>query len=127
MACPLAEPSFRRTEALRCPTFRFSLGQTVEHDFTNYPGNIMATMPYELVIGENQMVQGFRERCYHYLGSSEVYTNTIITVYEREIRLNKGRNYPEALFVELPQAWEKEKPSLQRNAQDSKVIKAPEK
>jgi hypothetical protein len=32
-----------------------------------------------------------------------------MTVYEREIRLNQWRNYPEALFTELRHAWEKEK------------------
>lgn len=102
-------PSFAPQKLYDAQRFGPTWVVTVDHDFTNYPGNIMVTMPYELVVNEKQILQSFRQRCYGYPGSAQIYTNTIQTVYDREIRLNKGRNYPEVLFEELRQAWEKEK------------------
>ena len=81
----------------------------VQHDFKNFPGNIMEIQPYELIVNNSNRVQRLRQRCYHYLGSRRVYTNTVTTVYEREIKRDNGRNYPEKLFDELRDAWEKEK------------------
>jgi hypothetical protein len=81
----------------------------VEHNFTNHPESVQAIQPYELLVDEAGRVVQFRERCYFYQGSAVVYTNTVISVYEREIKRNRGRDYPEVLFEELRTAWEKEK------------------
>lgn len=80
-----------------------------EHDFTKYPGRIQQMMPYELLVDRDHRVTQFRERCYYYRGSATVYTNTVISVYEREKNIKGGVNYPEVLEEELRKAWEKEK------------------
>jgi hypothetical protein len=83
----------------------------VEHDFTNYPGRIQAIHPYELVQERGDSVVQVRQRCYAYPGGVRTYTNTIISVYEREIKRNGGRDYPETLEKELREAWKREKRS----------------
>lgn len=85
-------PSFAPQKNLRSRRFGLAWVVTVEHDFTNYPGNIRVTRTYELAVNENYVLQSFRQRCFHYPGSAQVYTNTVQTVYDREISLNKGRN-----------------------------------
>lgn len=81
----------------------------VDHDFAHYPGMIQEIHPYELLVDGAHKLTGFRERCYHYSGSARVYTNTVISVYEREVHVNGGRDYPEVLEKALREAWEKEK------------------
>ena len=81
----------------------------VEHDFTNYPGRIQATHPYELLLDRGDTVVQLRQRCYAYPGSVRIYTNTIVSVYQREINRDGGLHYPEALEKALRQAWEREK------------------
>jgi hypothetical protein len=81
---------------------------TVDHDFTNFPASVQAIMPYELLVDNARNVVQLRQRCYHYPGNSVVYTNTVISVYNREIKINHGLNYPEALEKELRNAWKKE-------------------
>ena len=90
---------------------RFQGGWVVEadHDFTNYPGNIQQIHPYELLVDSEGKLTQLRQRCYHYLGAATVYSNTVISVYQREIKINGGRNYPEALEQELRTAWANEK------------------
>jgi hypothetical protein len=84
----------------------------VDHDFTNYPGNVFVIHPYELLLDSGHNVVQFRERCYDYVGSARVYTNTIISVYEREVKVDGGRNYPEKLFEELRKSWTREKEQM---------------
>jgi hypothetical protein len=93
----------------------------VEHDFTNYPGNVRVIHPYELLVDGGHNVVQLRERCYSYPGSALVYTNTVISVYEREIKLDGGRNYPEELFKELRNAWARE--NEQRATKPSQIQK----
>jgi hypothetical protein len=81
----------------------------VDHDFTNYPSSVQDIMPYELLVDGTGKVLQFRQRCYAYRGSAQAYTNIVISVYQREIQRNGGRDYPEVLFKELDAAWEKEK------------------
>ena len=81
----------------------------VDHDFTHYPGKIQAIHPYELLLDADQRGVQIRERCYWYRGSASVYTKTVHSVYERELTLNRGLNYPEVLEKELSKAWENEK------------------
>ena len=81
----------------------------VEHDFTHYPEMVRAVHPYELLADGAHKLTQLRQRCYPYSGSARVYTNTVISLYEREIRLNGGRNYPEVLYRALRDAWDKEK------------------
>ena len=50
-----------------------------------------------------------RETCLENRGSPSVYSNTVVSVYEREMKLNRGLNYPEVLDKELSKAWENEK------------------
>jgi len=80
-----------------------------DHDFANYPGSVQEINPYELLVDSQEEVSQFRQRCYAYRGSAKVYTNTVISVYQREIKRDGGRNYPEHLFEELQSAWEREK------------------
>lgn len=80
----------------------------VDHDFDRVPAMVMAVAPYELLVDRAGKVVRFRQRSYHYLGSATVYTNTVMSVYEREIRRDGGRGYPEKLFRELDRAWEQE-------------------
>jgi len=103
------DPSFVRQKLYSARKFGDAWVVDVDHDFTNYPGNVMQIQPYELMVNKSNRVERLRERCYHYLGSAEVYTNTVSTVYEREIKRDNGRNYPEKLFDELREAWKKEK------------------
>ena len=42
-------------------------------------------------------------------GNASVYSNTVVSVYEREMKLNRGLNYPEVLEKELSNACENEK------------------
>ena len=84
----------------------------VDHDFTHYPGRIQAIHPYELLLDADQRGVAIRERCYWYRGSASVYSNTVLSVYEREIKLNRGLNYPEVLEKELWKAWEIEKAQM---------------
>ena len=90
---------------------RFDGGWVVEvdHDFTHYPGKIQAIHPYEILLDADQCGVQIRERCYWYRGSASVYSNTVHSVYERELKLNRGLNYPEVLEKELSKAWENEK------------------
>ena len=84
----------------------------VDHDFAHYPGKIQAIHPYELLLDADQRGVQIRERCYWYRGSASVYSNTVLSVYEREIKLNRGLNYPEVLEKELSKAWENEKAQM---------------
>lgn len=84
----------------------------VDHDFTRYPGMIQAIHPFELLVDAGQRVVQVRQRCYYYRGSASVYSNTVLSVYEREIKLNRGLDYPEVLLKELSKAWEKEKTQM---------------
>ena len=81
---------------------RFDGGWVVEvdHDFAHYPGKIQAIHPYELLMDADQRGVQIRERCYWYRGSASVYSNTVLSVYEREMKLNRGLNYPEVLEKE---------------------------
>ncbi len=81
----------------------------VDHDFAHYPGKIQAIHPYEILLDADQRGVQIRERCYWYRGSASVYSNTVLSVYERELKLNRGLNYPEVLEKELSKAWENEK------------------
>ena len=80
----------------------------VDHNFTEYPGNIQYIKPYELLVNGNHRLTQLRERCYQYLGSEAVYTNTVVSVYEREKKIRGGINYPEVLEKELQKAWKRE-------------------
>lgn len=80
----------------------------VDHDFENFPGMIPFIHPYEILVDEDNRVTSLRQRSNVYLGNAEVYVDTITTVYEREVRVNGGRNYPEVLDEELKQAWARE-------------------
>jgi hypothetical protein len=87
----------------------------VDHDFTNHPSSVQEINPYELLVDSEDKVSQFRQRCYAYRGAVNVYTNTVISVYQREVKRDGGRNYPERLYEELRSAWEHEKG--QRNAE----------
>jgi hypothetical protein len=89
----------------------------VEHDFANYPSSVQQINPYELLVDSEDRVSQFRQRCYAYRGSAKVYTNTVISVYQRELKRDRGRNYPEHLFEELQSAWEREKNQLNTDLQ----------
>ena len=93
---------------------RFDGGWVIEvdHDFTHYPGMIRAIHPYELLLDADQRGVQIRERCYWYRGSASVYSNTVHSVYERELKLNRGLNYPEVLEKELSKALENEKAQM---------------
>jgi len=81
----------------------------VEHDFENYLGMIPFVHPYEILIDENKRATSLRQRSNNYLGSAEVYVDTITSVYEREVQANRGINYPEVLDEELKRAWARER------------------
>ena len=93
---------------------RFDGGWVIEvdHDFTHYPGKIQAIRPYEILLDADQRGVQIRERCYWYRGSASVYSNTVHSVYEREIKLNRGLNYPEVLEKELSKGSENEKAQM---------------
>jgi hypothetical protein len=77
---------------------------------TNRPGNVALPMqPYELLLDDSQRVVRIQQRSYPYRGSARVYADTVRTVYEREMRLNGGVNYPQMIEKELAKAWELEK------------------
>ncbi len=80
----------------------------VSHDFENYPGMIPIIRPYEILVDSDGRVTRLRQRQHAYLGSADVYSNTITTVYEREVLANRGINYPEVLDEELKRAWARE-------------------
>jgi hypothetical protein len=80
----------------------------VDHDFENFPGMMRFIHPYELLVDENSRVTSLRQRSNVYLGNAEVYVDTITTVYEREVRVNRGNHYPEVLDEELKRAWARE-------------------
>jgi hypothetical protein len=84
----------------------------VEHDFTNFPGQILAITPFELQVNVDSRIIQFRERCYDYLGSAAVYTNTLTTAYQREVKIRNGLGYPEAADRELRAAWKNEQEQL---------------
>ena len=81
----------------------------VGHDSVKYPGVVPAMPPYELLVDDSGHVAQIRERCYPFRGSARVYGDTVRTVYEREIKLNGGVNYPQEVVKELAKEWEKEK------------------
>jgi hypothetical protein len=95
----------------------------VEHQFSNRPESVMAISPYELLVNESGRVRQFRQRSYAYLGSATVYTNTLVSVYERELKRDGGRSFPEALFPALRTAWETE----QKTATPSATTATPRK
>ncbi len=105
-------PDFVREKIYRARRIDLGWLIEVEHDFTNYPGNVFSIPPYELLVDTRHTVLQMRQRCYDYPGSVKVYTNTVSSVYEREIKANRGLNYPEALFKELREAWEREKKQM---------------
>ena len=79
-------------------------------NLTNRPGKVVLPMqPYELLLDDSQRVVKIQQRSHPYRGSARVYANTVRTVYQREMRLNGGVNYPEMIAKELAQAWELEK------------------
>lgn len=80
----------------------------VGHDFENYPGMIQFIHPYEILVDTDGRVSRLRQRQHPYRGSADVYSNTITTVYAREVQVNRGTNYPEVLTEELKQAWARE-------------------
>jgi hypothetical protein len=65
-------------------------------------------MPYELLVDGAHRVAQMRERCYSFRGSATIYTNTVISVYEREKKIQGGIYYPEVLENELRKVWEQE-------------------
>lgn len=79
-------------------------------NLTNRPGNAVLPMqPYELLLDDSLRVVKIQQRSYPYRGSARVYADTVRTVYEREMRLNGGVNYPQMIEKELAKAWELEK------------------
>ncbi|MCX6925894.1 MAG: hypothetical protein NT154_22210, partial [Verrucomicrobia bacterium] len=102
-------PSFVKQKVYHPRAFEGGWLIEVDHDHKNYPGNVSFVHPYELLVDARINVTQFRQRCYTYLGSASVYSNTVVSVYEREKRVNGGSRYPEALRRELKEAWEKEK------------------
>ena len=79
----------------------------VDHDFENFMGMIPFIHPYEILVDDNR-VTSLRQRSNIYPGSAKVYVDTITTVYEREVQVNGGINYPEVLEEELKSAWARE-------------------
>lgn len=81
----------------------------VDHDFAKKRTSVQQLPPYELLLGEDEKVTRFTQRSWQYLGSAKVYSETIRTVYEREVKRNGGLNYTEVLERELREAWGREK------------------
>jgi len=108
-------PDFVQKKLYRARSFEGGWVVEVDHDFTNYPGSIQEIMPYELLVDHDHTLTQLRQRCYFYQGSASIYTNTVISVYEREKKIKGGIHYPEALEQELRNAWNKEKDAAIRN------------
>jgi len=102
-------PDFVKQRIYRALPFEGGWVVEANPQATNRPGKVTALPPYELLVDAGQRVVQIRERCYPYSGSARVYDNTVRSVYEREMKLNGGRNYPAALEKELAKAWEAEK------------------
>lgn len=102
-------PGFVQQKLYKARSFGSTWIVQVEHDFARYRAMVPAEHPYELQVDRSGKVSQFRQRCYPYLGAATTYTNTVISAYNREMKRNQGRNYPEALFKDLREAWEKEK------------------
>jgi len=101
-------PDFVKKKIYNARAFDGGWVVKADHDFKNYPGSVMEIPPFEILVNAQNDALSVRQRCYYYRGSAVVYTNTIATVYEREIKTNHGLNYPEALFKELDEAWKEE-------------------
>ena len=79
-------------------------------NLTKRPGKEVLPMQlYELLLDDSQRVVRIQQRSYPYCGSARVYADTVRIVYEREMRLNGGVNYPQVIEKELAKAWELEK------------------
>lgn len=102
-------PEFVKLRIYRALPFEGGWVVEVDRQATNGPGIVPALPPYELLVDAGQRVAQIRERCYPYSGSARVYEATVRSVYEREMKLNGGRNYPAALEIALAKAWEAEK------------------
>jgi len=101
-------PRFARQKLYQAREFDGGWVVEVDHDFTHYPGSVQAVMPYELLVDDAHRVAQMRERCYFFRGSARTYTNTVISVYEREKKIQGGIYYPEVLEEELRKVWEQE-------------------
>jgi hypothetical protein len=102
-------PDFVKEKIYQARPFEGGWVVGIDHDFTHYPGRIQEMHPYELLVDGAHKLTELRQRCYHYSGSAKIYTNTVISVYEKEVHRNGGRDYPEVLEKALRDAWEKEK------------------
>jgi beta-lactamase regulating signal transducer with metallopeptidase domain/biopolymer transport protein ExbD len=80
----------------------------IDHDLARSPGMIRHIEPYELLVDSEQRLVRLRQRCYTYHGSESVYTNTVVSVYEKEKNNRGDPDYPEVLREELRKAWEQE-------------------
>jgi len=81
----------------------------VDRNLANQPGGVPAVPPYELLVDDSRHVVQIRERAYPYSGSARVYGNTVRSVYDREMNLNGGANYPAMVEQALAKAWATEK------------------
>lgn len=85
----------------------------VNHDFHKYPANVFVIPPYELLLDSNHDVIQIKQRCYVYAGTAKVYTNTLISAYERELKNDSAQHFPGDLIrFEFPKAWRSEKDQL---------------
>ncbi len=73
---------------------------------------IRAVQPYELLVDDEERLVQLRQRCYTYLGSASVYSNTVSSVYEEQKSVRGGVNYPEVLRVKLRKAWQEERKEM---------------
>ena len=79
-------------------------------NLTKRPGkDVLPMQLYELLLDDSLRVVKIQQRSHPYRGSARVYADTVRTVYEREMRLNGGVNYPQVIEKELATAWELEK------------------
>ncbi|MFC1451783.1 SUMF1/EgtB/PvdO family nonheme iron enzyme [Verrucomicrobiota bacterium] len=78
------------------------------HDFKRYPGMIEHVQPYELLVDTEHRLSQLRQRCYTYLGSASLYSNTLTSVQERVKRNGRGITCLEVLDEELRRALVKE-------------------
>jgi len=72
-------------------------------------------MPFELQMDSNSVIVQFRERSYDYPGSPGVYTNTLTSTYNREVKIDGGLHYVDVIRGQLANAWKNE----QRQTTDS--------
>jgi hypothetical protein len=114
-------PEFVKQRIYQALPFEGGWVVEVNPQATNRPGIAPPLPPYELLLDAGQHVMQIRERCYPYSGSARVYDNTVRSVYDREMKLNGGRNYAAALQIELARAWEAEK--AQRTAKPAPAPK----